>query len=365
MKTDKYHILYVDDEEHNLVSFRAAFRQHYHIHTAASAREGMHVLRDHPIHVLITDQRMPEMTGVQFLEAIIPEYPNAIRMILTGFSDIEAIIKAINTGRVYRYITKPWDENELKMTIDSAIAYYSLQQRNRELVDELHEKVVEQERIMKLFEKYVPENVVRDTLSTREEKGIFDGERRIVSVLFADIRSFTPLSARLEPKGVVSLLNNYFSLMTACVRKHNGTVNKFIGDGVLAIFGAPISYIENQENAVRCALEMKERLQEFNRLFSAEIGEELKVGIGINTGEVIVGNVGSEDRVEYTAIGDTVNVGARIEELTHLKPNSILLSESTWRVVSDDFQATAWEPVDVKGVDERITVYELLGENHL
>jgi len=359
MKIEKYHILYVDDEEHNLTSFKAAFRQHYHIHTATSAREGMRVLNDHPIHVLITDQRMPEMTGVQFLEAIIPQYPDAIRMILTGFSDIEAIIKAINSGRVYRYITKPWDENELKMTIDSAIAYYSLQQRNRELVDELHDKVQEQERIMKLFEKYVPENVVRDTLSTREENTIFDGESRIISVLFADIRSFTPLSARLEPTGVVALLNNYFAMMTACVKRHNGTVNKFIGDGVLAIFGAPISYLENQENAVRCALDIRERMGEFNRQFASEIGEELRIGIGINTGEVVVGNIGSEDRVEYTAIGDTVNVGARIEELTRQKPDSILISESTWRSVKDLFEATPWEPMEVKGKSGKITVYEV------
>src|SRR4051812_32822571 len=99
MKSDKYHVLYVDDEEHNLISFKAAFRQFYHIHTAISAREGIKILREHPIHVIVTDQRMPEMTGVQFLEAIIPEYPDAIRMVLTGFSDVEAIIKAINSGR--------------------------------------------------------------------------------------------------------------------------------------------------------------------------------------------------------------------------------------------------------------------------
>jgi len=173
MASDKFHILYVDDEEHNLNSFHAAFRKHFHIHTAASAREGLKILRENPIQMIVTDQRMPEMTGVQFLEAVIPEYPDPVRMILTGFSDIEAIIKAINTGRVYRYITKPWDEKELKMTLDGAAEYYSLQQRNRLLVEQLHDKIQEQERIMRLFERYVPAHVVADALN-QDNSSIFE-----------------------------------------------------------------------------------------------------------------------------------------------------------------------------------------------
>ncbi|HUM48070.1 MAG TPA: response regulator, partial [Chitinophagales bacterium] len=124
MDEEKFNVLYVDDEENNLISFRAAFRRNYNIFTATSAAEGIRLLHQHTIPIIITDQRMPQMTGVQFLEKIIPEYPDTIRMILTGFSDIEAIIQAINTGRVFRYITKPWDENELKMTIDNAISLY-------------------------------------------------------------------------------------------------------------------------------------------------------------------------------------------------------------------------------------------------
>ena len=108
MAKNTNNILYVDDEENNLTSFKATFRKYYNVYTAQSGREGMNILREHDIKVVITDQRMPEMTGVQFLEAIIHEFPFTIRMILTGFSDIESIIKAINTGRVYRYITKPW-----------------------------------------------------------------------------------------------------------------------------------------------------------------------------------------------------------------------------------------------------------------
>lgn len=360
MQPDKYHILYVDDEEHNLTSFRAAFRKHYFIHTALNAREGLRVLQEHPIHLIVTDQRMPEMTGVQFLEAVIPEYPDPIRMILTGFSDIEAIIKAINTGRVFRYITKPWDETELKMTLDSALEYYSLQQRNRVLMDELQEKVQELERTMKLFQKYVPEDVVRDAL-TAEGDTMFDGEHRIVSVLFCDIRDFTGLTAALDPKAVVRFLNDYFAVMTDSIRRHNGFVNKFIGDGIMAVFGAPMSYIDNQANAVRCALEMQERVRVINGTHGEMLGREIHMGIGINTGEVVAGNIGSQDRVEYTVIGDTVNVASRIEGLTCEHPDAILISGSTEAQVRDFVRLKAWEPMPIKGKNEKIGVFEVLG----
>jgi adenylate cyclase len=360
MITEKYHILYVDDEEHNLNSFHAAFRKHYTVHKALNAREGLRILREFPVSLIVTDQRMPEMTGVQFLEAVIPEYPDPIRMILTGFSDIEAIIKAINTGRVYRYITKPWDENELKMTMDSALEYFALQQRNRDLMTQLQEKIEEQERIMKLFERYVPENIVREALKTGNGS-IFDGESRIVSVLFCDIRDFTSISSGLDPKVVVNFLNDYFSVMTACVRKQKGSVNKFIGDGILAIFGAPLSYIDNQHNAVLSAIDMKASLQAINEKYESIVGRMMHIGIGINTGEVVAGNVGSEDRVEYTVIGDTVNVAARIEGLTRTNLDAILISESTHAMVRDVVDAKQWPAVPIKGKSEPISVYEVLG----
>ncbi|MDH4090805.1 MAG: response regulator [Cyclobacteriaceae bacterium] len=136
VRTDTYNILYVDDEEHNLNSFRAALRRNYNVYTALSGEQGMEVLSKTDIHVIITDQRMPNMTGVQFLQHIPGEQDN-IRMILTGFSDMESIIDAINTGKVYRYITKPWDREELKITIDNAIETIMLRRSNKQLISEL------------------------------------------------------------------------------------------------------------------------------------------------------------------------------------------------------------------------------------
>lgn len=132
-------ILYVDDEEDNLIVFNSAFRRNYEIHLAKSGLEGLEIMKNHSIQLIITDQRMPEMTGIQFLEKIIPDYPDCIRMILTGFSDIEAIIQAINTGRVYRYITKPWSKEELKINIDKGLETYHLREQNRNLIADLKE----------------------------------------------------------------------------------------------------------------------------------------------------------------------------------------------------------------------------------
>jgi adenylate cyclase len=355
----QFTILYVDDEQQNLVSFKAAFRREYTILTALSGKEAIEILKDKDVGLIISDQRMPEMTGVQFLERILPEYPDAIRIVLTGFSDVEAIIDAINKGKVFRYIHKPWDENELRMTIENARMLFGLQRKNRLLVEELQHKVQEQDRTLKLFMKYVPEPVVNKALSNSDDS-IFEGESRHIAVLFCDIRGFTRLSEELPPKSVVSLLNAYYGTMTKVVKRHNGVVNQFVGDEVFAVFGAPLSSFNNEENAVFCALEMLEKLDELNKQFVKELPTPLKIGIGINSGEVVAGNMGSEDKIEYSVTGDTVNTGKRIETLTQDAPNKVLISETVFEKVKDLVDWTAWEPVLVKGKKEKISVYEVV-----
>jgi signal transduction histidine kinase len=130
-------ILYIDDEEKNLSSFKAVFRKEYKVYVASSAQEGIEIMESYPINLVITDQRMPNMTGVEFLERIVDRYPDVTRIILTGYSDVEAIIQAINKGQVYRYITKPWRREELKETIDNALEYHFLKQENNTLIESL------------------------------------------------------------------------------------------------------------------------------------------------------------------------------------------------------------------------------------
>jgi len=141
MKRYKHNILVVDDEPHNLESLRRTFRREYIVFAAVGGEEGLSIVQQEEIALIITDQRMPGMTGIELLERAMEVYPHAIRILLTAFTDVDALIGAINTGRVYRYITKPWDPEELKITVKRAIELYDLTMENQRLLEELEEKV--------------------------------------------------------------------------------------------------------------------------------------------------------------------------------------------------------------------------------
>ncbi|GAB3660537.1 hypothetical protein GCM10028791_34570 [Echinicola sediminis] len=134
---EKIRVLYVDDEENNLQAFKATFRREYKVHLAISAEKGREILKSEKVDIIITDQRMPEETGVEFLESIIPIYPDPIRILLTGYTDIQAVIDAINKGQVYHYLTKPWEEEYLKTVIKNAFEVFSLRKENKKLTDDL------------------------------------------------------------------------------------------------------------------------------------------------------------------------------------------------------------------------------------
>jgi len=137
MAENKINILYVDDEQNNLVSFKATFLIKYNIHTAISGEDAIKILRANPIDIIITDQRMPNMTGVEFLESILEEYPDPMRILLTGYADLNAVIDAVNKGKIFHYLTKPWNEEELDLTIKRAFEVYTLRKDEKELTEKL------------------------------------------------------------------------------------------------------------------------------------------------------------------------------------------------------------------------------------
>src|ERR1700752_1773658 len=144
-----YGVLYIDDEINNLNSFKAAFRRDFDIYVAQSAREGRKILDGSEIGVIITDQRMPGMTGIEFLESILTIYPDTIRILLTGFSDMNAVMDAINRGQVYKYLVKPWQNDELKLYIQNALEIYHLRKENKELLHKLQQAMIEIEMLNK------------------------------------------------------------------------------------------------------------------------------------------------------------------------------------------------------------------------
>ncbi len=224
--------------------------------------------------------------------------------------------------------------------------------------NDMASKLREKEYIEKTFERYVSKPLAREILSHRHELKL-GGEEKVVTILFSDIRGFTALAEGLSPTDVVELLNEYFSMMVKVVGHFEGMVDKFMGDAVLALFGAPMPVGDEALRAVCCALAMQEAIKQFNQS-GAKIGRDpIAAGIGINTGPVVAGNVGSALRMEYTVIGDSVNVASRLQSLA--KADEILISEETFNQVQELVLVTACDSIQLKGRTTSCKVYRLDG----
>lgn len=218
----------------------------------------------------------------------------------------------------------------------------------------------ERGRVTGIFGRFVPPAVVDQMLASGEEVKL-GGQRMDISLIFVDIRGFTTLSEKLEPEQVIQFLNEYLDVCTKAIFKYNGTLDKFIGDGVMAIFGAPIQYDNHAEMAVRAALEMKKQTAVMEQKLMEKLGFTVRFGIGINCGPAIVGNIGSEElRLDYTAIGDTVNLTARLE--SNAKPGQILISDKMYERVHHLFEIESMGEIKVKGKEHPVTIYQVHAE---
>lgn len=354
-------ILMISESEHDLNLFRSQFVDFYNIFTAASTREGHRLMKEYDVHVVLVKQKMAEMTGLQFGESISNAYPHVITIVLTEEEDTESLERAVQKKMLYRYLRFPYEPTDMKMVLEGALKLSESEYQNRQLSDELQKYKSDRENILKLFKRYVPAEVVTQALDTKEDQLMSPGESRVVSVLFADIRGFTQFASHLRPSQIVNFLNYYWQEVSECVKKNKGSVNKYMGDGLLAVFGAPVSHIDNHKNAVSAALDMIERLHDINKKYADLLGTEIKIGVGINSGEVVVGNIGTDSYMEYTVIGNTVNVASRMEAISKKKPNSIIISESTHRLVHDAFEVSEVREATVKDEEQKVSHYEVLG----
>lgn len=207
--------------------------------------------------------------------------------------------------------------------------------------------------------KYFSKDVVDLVLNNPESLGQ-GGQRMTATVLFADIRNFTQLSTVMQPEQVVELLNRYFSTMVDIIFKNGGTLDKFLGDGLMALFGVPYSIEKPEERAVRTALEMLDALQVMNRELEAKGMLRLDIGVGINAGPVVAGNIGSSQRHEYTVIGDTVNLAARLEALNKETRTQILVSASVYDAIRNTFRTRQLGPLRIRGKPEPLEVYAVM-----
>ena len=214
--------------------------------------------------------------------------------------------------------------------------------------------------VQRLFGSYVNRHVLRQILDD-PKSALFEGQRVTVSVMFTDIRNFSTLSEALDPQLVVAGLNRYLAEMTEAVVKVNGYMNRFVGDAILAIFGAPNPLPDDGAwGAVRCGLEMLDRLQRLNQSEIFPGIAELRIGIGVHTGEAIVGNIGCYQKMDYSITGDTPNLASRIEGMTKVYKIPFLISEATYERVKDRIEARFVDSTQVKGRKEAVNLYEVI-----
>jgi adenylate cyclase len=249
--------------------------------------------------------------------------------------------------------TNAFTEKDLQICTGMA-AQAAIAIQNARLATRIEHEAQTRAQISRLIPPSVVEQVVKGELTI--EKG---GRLHEITMLFSDIRGFTAMSRGTEPQEVVNTLNEYFEVMVEVLFRHQGTLDKFVGDEIIGLFGAPIELEDAPYRAVACAVDMLRSLGEFNRTREAENQPAILIGIGINTGKVITGSIGSTRALQYTAIGDPMNVASRLCSIA--KPNEIIISEETFALVQDRINAEQLPPVQVKGIAGELNVHRVLG----
>jgi adenylate cyclase len=222
------------------------------------------------------------------------------------------------------------------------------------MAKKIEKDAITRERFSRLLSPDLAEMVVNGQLSV--QKG---GETRVATVLFADIRGFTSMSENMAAADVLEMLNEYFEIMVQIAFNHEGTVDKFVGDEIMVIWGAPVSHEDDHARAVRAAVDMQKALGEFNRIREKEGANPIYIGIGINTGELVAGYIGSSKTMSYSVIGDTVNTGARL--CSAAKPGQVVISEHTFARLDDEFDCVQLEDIKAKGKSKPLKVFNVLG----
>jgi len=305
-----------DDRVNRMLLTRSLEQSGHEVRTAENGREALEVLRDDAPDVVLLDILMPELDGVAVLEQLKADdrLAHLPVIMISAVDETESVLRCIEMG-AEDYLPKPFDPVLLRARINAGLT------KKR-----LHD--LEQERVRNGFSRFVPEHVVEEVLERTDGDLRLGGSRGVGTVMFTDIRGFTTFSETTDPQRVIELLNAYFGEMIDAVFEHDGTLVSYRGDGLLAVFGAPLPLDDHADRALAAAREMLEvRLPRFNR--EQGLADGFRMGIGLNSGPFMSGNVGSARRLEYTVHGDTVNTGARIEAMCKEAGRPLLLSEST------------------------------------
>jgi len=346
-------VLVVDDDRVNrMLLTRSLEREGHHVRCAENGVEALQLLRDDPCDVVLLDIIMPELDGVSVLERVKsdPALQDVPVIMISGVDDTDSVVRCIEIG-ADDYLPKPFDPVLLRARISAGLT------KKR-----LHE--LERERLRGVFARFVPEHVVDEVLERTDDDLRLGGSRDVGTVMFTDLRGFTSYSEATAPQRVIELLNEYFGEMIDAIFEQGGTLVGYRGDGILAVFGAPIPSEDHADRALAAAREMLDvRLPRFNRwLRDRDLGDGFAMGIGLNSGHFMSGNVGSPRQLEYTVHGDTVNTASRLEGMTKTTERSILVAESTRDALLDPPGDLSFVgEFEVRGRESKIRIWTLDG----
>lgn len=289
----------------------------------------------------------------------------------TGFKTRNLLcVPMISNGRVTGVIellnkkSGTFNDEDLR-ALKSVASSAAIALENSRLFGESSHLAQKERLIRTIFQKYVPEEIVNDILKKGEVEQLTVGEKKIVTVFNVDIRGYSAMSRQAATEDVVGVLNYFFMRMGNIILKHKGVLDKYLGDGLLAIFGAPVSTRNPALDATFAAIEMLEEIEAVSKVSQERCGVPLKIGVSINTGEAIVGNIGFDKKMEYTVIGDVVNETFRLQDLTRRKKNSILISESTYQQVKLFVHANQWRVKKFADKEGVMDIYEVVGKKEI
>lgn len=332
-------LLVADDNKVNrLLLQRSLQLQGHHVSMAENGRIALEMLAREPFDLLLLDIAMPEMDGFQVLEHLakdlrLRDLPVIVTSAVEG---MDSVVRCIECG-AEDYLPKPVNPVLLKARIGASLEKKRLRDQQKELVRRF---------------------ATREVADDLDASGFALGGRRLeATVMFSDIRGFTTMAEAMAPEDTIELLNTYYTLMFDAISSHGGVVNQMIGDGLMAIFGAPLALADPCGSAVRAAQDMLEMVALFN-LQPERIGKPpIQIGVGIASGPVIAGYTGTEQRATYTCVGDTVNLAARLEAHTKAAGQMILIDGSTRTALGAAVAAQALGPVTFKGKTVAVQVY--------
>jgi adenylate cyclase len=332
-------IVIADDNRVNrLLLARGLEKQGHTVVFAADGREALDLARRQPFDLLLLDVLMPELDGYGVLDELKRDpHLRDIPVIMTSALDeLESVVKCVEKG-AEDYLTKPINPVLLNARINASLEKKRLRDQQRELIS-----------------KFATKEVADDLLTSGFSLG---GKHVKASALFCDIRSFTSIAEAIQPAETIELLNDYYTLMMDAIGREGGIVNQMVGDGLMAIFGAPVPRPDHRERAVVAACQMIELIGLFNEEQAAQAKVQITIGVGIASGNVIAGYTGTERRATYTCVGDTVNIAARLESHTKELNRPILIDENTRAGLGSGIAVEAQGAVRMKGKAQPVEVF--------